>query len=126
MFVIRIVGNIVDDAILGSIEYAAEHLCTPLMVVLGHSKCGAVEATVVGGELEGHLPSLTKAIQPAVEQAKTQKCDLLDNSVKANAKMVAEQLKTSQPVLSKLVNAGKLEVVAAQYDLDSGQVDFLL
>lgn len=126
LFVIRVAGNIIDDAILGSIEYAAEHFHTPLIVVLGHSNCGAVGATVAGGELEGHLPSLTKAIQPAVELAKTQDGDLLDNSVKANAKIVTEQLKTSQPILSKLVNAGKLEVVAARYDLDSGQVDFLL
>lgn len=125
LFVIRVAGNIVDDAILGSIEYAAEHLHTPLMVVLGHSNCGAVGATVAGGELEGHLPSLAEAIQPAVEQARGQEGDLLDNAVRANANMVAEQVKASEPVLAHLVKAGKLKVVAARYDLDSGKVDFL-
>lgn len=125
LFVIRVAGNIVDDVVLGSIEYAAEHLHTPLIVVLGHSKCGAVGATVAGGELEGHLPSLATAIQPAVDSVKDQEGDLLDNAVRANAKMVAEQLSSSDPVLSKLVEAGGLKVVAARYDLDSGKVDIL-
>ena len=125
LFVIRVAGNIVDDAILGSIEYAAEHLHTPLLVVLGHSNCGAVGATIAGGELEGHLPSLAEAIHPAVEQARGQEGDLLDNAVRANAKMVAEQVKASEPILAHLVKAGKLKVVAARYDLDSGKVDFL-
>lgn len=125
LFVIRVAGNIIDDAILGSIEYSAAHLHTPLMVVLGHSKCGAVGATAAGGELEGHLPSLAKAIQPAVDKAKEMDGDLVDNAVRINAKMVAEQLRTSKPVLADLVNAGKLKVVAARYDIDSGLVDFL-
>lgn len=125
LFVIRVAGNIIDDAIVGSIEYAAEHLHTPLLVVLGHSNCGAVGATVAGGELGGHLPSLAKAIQPAVERAKSQDGDLLDNAVRANAKMVAEQLNSSQPVLAKLVSAGQLKVVAARYDLGTGKVTIL-
>jgi len=125
LFVIRVAGNIIDEAILGSIEYAAEHLHSPLMVVLGHSHCGAVGATVTGGELEGHLPSLAQAIQPAVEEAKTQGGDLLDNAVRANAKMVAEQLKASEPVLAKLVRAGQLKVVAARYSLNRGKVEIL-
>ncbi len=125
LFVIRVAGNIIDDVVLGSIEYAAEHLHTPLMVVLGHSYCGAVGATVAGGDLEGHLPSLATAIQPAVDSVKGQEGDLVDNAVRANAKMVAEQLRSSTPVLSTLVEAGSLKVVAARYDLDSGKVDIL-
>ncbi len=125
LFVIRVAGNIIDDAVLGSIEYAAAHLHTPLMVVLGHSKCGAVGATVAGGELEGHLPSLAEAIQPAVDQVKGQPGDAVENAVRANAKMVAEQLRTSEPVLAELVQAGQLKVVAARYDIDSGVVDIL-
>lgn len=125
LFVIRVAGNIVDDVALGSIEYAAAHLHTPLLMVLGHSKCGAVGATVAGGELEGHLPSLAKLIQPAVEKAKGQPGDLVDNAVRTNARMVAEQLKNSEPVLAELVKSGQLKVVAARYDLDSGQVEML-
>jgi len=125
LFVIRVAGNIIDDAILGSIEYAAAHLHSPLMVVLGHSNCGAVGATVAGGDLEGHLPSLAQAIQPAVEEAKNQGGDLLDNAVRANAKMVAEQLKSSEPVLANLVSTGQLKVVAARYSLETGKVEVL-
>lgn len=125
LFTIRVAGNVVDDMVLGSIEYAAEHLGTPLMVVLGHSSCGAVGATVAGGKLEGHLPSLAAAIQPAVKAVKDQPGDLLDNAVRANAKMVAAQLQSSEPILAELVKAGKFKVVAARYDLESGAVDIL-
>jgi carbonic anhydrase len=125
LFVIRVAGNIIDDAILGSIEYAAEHLHSPLLVVLGHSSCGAVGATVAGGELAGHLPSLARAIGPAVDRVRNQGGDLLDNAVRANAKMVAEQLQSSQPVLANLAGAGRLKVVAAYYDLTSGKVTIL-
>jgi carbonic anhydrase len=125
LFVIRVAGNVLDDCVLGSIEYAVAHLHTPLIVVLGHSKCGAVGATVEGGELEGHLPSLAAAIQPAVDQAKNLVGDLVDNAVRANAKMVVEQLEASEPVLSALVDAGKLKVIAARYDLDTGEVELL-
>lgn len=125
LFIIRVAGNIADDAVLGSIEYAAANLETPLVVVLGHSKCGAVGATVAGGELPGHLPSLAAAIQPAVDSVQNQPGDVVDNAVRANAKLVAQQLSTNEPVLAGLVKAGQLQVVAARYDLDSGQVEFL-
>ena len=125
LFVIRVAGNIVDDGVLGSVEYAAEHLHTPLVVVLGHSNCGAVGATVAGGELEGHLPALAAAIQPAVDEVKDLPGDLVDNAVRANAKMVAGQLKASRPVLADLVHAGELKIVAARYDIDTGLVELL-
>jgi carbonic anhydrase len=125
LFVIRVAGNVLDDIVVGSVEYAAAHLHTPLIVVLGHAKCGAVGATVAGGELEGHLPSLAEAIQPAVDQVRDLPGDLVDNAVRANAKMVAEQLRSSQPVLAELANAGELKIVAARYDLDTGLVELL-
>ncbi len=121
LFVIRVAGNIADDVVTGSIEYAAEHLHTPLLVVLGHSKCGAVTATAAGGELEGHLPSLAKIIQPAVERAKGEPGELVPNAIRLNALLTADGLK-SQPVLAHLIEAGRLKVVAAHYDLDGGQV----
>ena len=125
LFVVRVAGNIVDDVVTGSIEYAAEHLHVPLLVVMGHSKCGAVAATVAGGEVPGHLPSLVQAIQPAVDKAKGQLGDLLDNAIKANVALVVEQLKSSQPILAHLVHEGKLKVVGARYDLESGAVDVI-
>jgi len=125
LFVIRVAGNIVDDAILGSIEYAAEHLHAPLIVVLGHERCGAVDATVKGGNVPGHIGSLVGAIKPAVGRAKDQSGDPLDNAVRANVRMVVDQLKSSGPILEELVKQGKLKIVGARYDLDSGAVEVI-
>jgi carbonic anhydrase len=125
LFVVRVAGNIADDVSLASIEYAAAHLHTPLVVVMGHGNCGAVAATASGGELEGHLPVIATAIRPAVDKVKTQQGDLVNNAARANAVMVAEKLKSSKPVLSELVRSGKLTVVAAFYDIKSGKVEFI-
>jgi carbonic anhydrase len=70
LFVTRVAGNIVDDVVLGSIEYAAEHLGVPLIVVLGHKRCGAVEAAAKGGDAPVHIRSLVEAIKPAIKKAK--------------------------------------------------------
>jgi len=123
IFVIRVAGNIASDIVLGSIEFAAAHLHVPLILVLGHSKCGAVAATISGAELEGHLPSLATAIQPAVDKARQVPGNLLDNAIRENAKLVAKQLTTSMPVLAPLVNSGALKVFPAHYDLASGEVE---
>ena len=125
LFVVRNAGNIADDVALGSIEYAAAHLHVPLLVVMGHGSCGAVNATASGGELEGHLPVIAAAIRPAVDKVKTQQGDLVNNAARANAVMVTEKLKSSKPVLSELVRSGKLTVVAAFYDIKSGKVEFI-
>lgn len=125
LFVIRVAGNIVDDVALGSIEYAVSHLGSQLVVVLGHSKCGAVTATVQGGEAHGHIGSIVRAIAPAVERAKAETGDLTDNSIRANALLVADQIKSSKPILSEMIQNGKIEVVSAYYDIDSGKVTIL-
>ncbi len=124
LFVIRVAGNILDDAILGSIEYAVEEFGTPLVVVLGHDRCGAVVATVKHAALPGHISTLTKAIQPAVTQAETQPGDLLHNAIRANVELVVDQLKTSIPVAA-MVQDGRLTVIGAQYNLDRGEVEIL-
>jgi len=125
LFVIRLAGPILDDAVLGSLEYAVEHLGVTYIMVLGHERCGAVEATIKGGETPGHIRSLVKAIQPAVDKAKKQPGDLLDNAVKANVAMVVQQLKSSAPILGEWVKKGDLTVVGARYDLDDGMVAVL-
>lgn len=125
LFIVRTAGNIFDDIALGSLEYAVEHLHVPLLVVLGHSQCGAVSATVAGGHAPGHIGNLVEAITPAVEQAKSQPGDLLDNSVRVNAALAAEHLKASEPIIGEQVRQGRLVVVAAYYDLDSGLVEVL-
>ena len=125
LFVIRLAGNILDDAALGSLEYAVEHLGVKYIMVLGHERCGAVDATVKGGEVPGHISSLVKAIQPAVEKVKNQPGDLLDNAVRANVTMVVQQLKSSGPILEELVKKGDLAIAGARYDLDDGEVTIL-
>ena len=126
LFVVRVAGNIIDDVVLGSIEYAASHLLTPLIMVLGHSQCGAIGATVAGNDLEGHLPNLASAIQPALDSMQGRPGDLVDNTAKANAKMVSEQLRQSTSVLSELVLKSNLKIVAAYYDLETGEVEILI
>lgn len=122
LFVVRTAGNIVDDIAIGSIEYAVEHLGTPLIIVLGHERCGAVTAAVQGDDAPGHLKAVVDAIASAVEKAKQKHGDLLANSVRENAKMVAKKLKASGPILSEYVEDGRLKVIGAYYDLDTGAV----
>jgi carbonic anhydrase len=125
LFIVRIAGNVINDMILGSIEYAANHLHAPLIMVLGHSKCGSVQAAISGVGVVGHIARLTEAIQPALHEAQEQPGDLVNNAARANTKIITEQLKCSKPVLSDLVSEGKLNVVPAFYDLDTGVVEIL-
>jgi carbonic anhydrase len=127
LFVVRTAGNVIDDIAIGSIEYAVEHLGVQLIMVLGHERCGAVDATLKGGIVGGKLQSVVEAIKPAVEKAKSKAltshgCDLLCSSVKSNARMVAEKLRKSSPVLTEPIENGILRVVGAYYELDSGVV----
>ncbi|RLC30995.1 MAG: hypothetical protein DRH37_04075 [Deltaproteobacteria bacterium] len=94
-------------------------------MVLGHSQCGAVTAAVSGGEPEGHISSLTAAIRPALDRTQDQNGDRVDDTARENAKLVAETLKLSTPALTDRVNRGKLLIVAAFYNLDTGLVDIL-
>ena len=125
LFDVRVAGNVAGDAELASIEYAAAHLHTPLVVVMGHQKCGAVTAAAEAGEAEGHLPSLLGLIRPAVERARAQPGDLIDNAFRINVENVVRQLRGSKPVLAPLVDAGGLTIVGAVYSLDTGKVAWL-
>jgi carbonic anhydrase len=125
LFVIRVAGNIADDDVLGSIEYALEHLHTKLIVVLGHEKCGAVSAAVEHGGESGHLKSIVSAIQPSVEETRSLPGDKIHNCVIANARRVARQIRESEPVLRELIQKENAKVTAADYALDSGLVTFL-
>jgi carbonic anhydrase len=125
LFVVRVAGNIVDDAVTGSIEYAAAHLHTPLVLVLGHESCGAVQAALTRGAPEAHIASLVTAIEPAVQRARKQPGDLLDNAVRENVRMVTRQIAGSRPILAPLVEKKKLRVVGGRYDLHTGLVDLL-
>ena len=126
LFVVREAGNVVDDHTLGSIEYGVEHLHSPLIVVLGHERCGAVAAardTVAAkGHAEGHVESLVDAIRPAVEATAGMDAEA---TCKANIRDVVHALRTSEPLLEHRVEKGEIAVVGAYYDLDTGAVTFL-
>lgn len=123
LFVVRVAGNIADPASIGSIEYAVEHLGVRLVLVLGHERCGAVDATVKGADAPGHIGKLVDAIRPAVEKIKDQPGDMVDNAVRANVKLVVEQLETSEGILTDRVVEGKLKIVGGRYDLETGIVE---
>ncbi len=125
LFVIRLAGHVVNDAVLASIEYAVEHLGIRYVMVLGHERCGAVEATVKGGEATGHIPSLAAAIQPAVREAGERPGDVVENAVLANVALAVRQLKASAPILKERVERGDLTIAGARYDLDDGTVAIL-
>lgn len=125
VFVVRVAGNVADDGALASLEYAAEHLGVRLIVVLGHERCGAVQAAVAGGTPEGHLGTLVRPIQAAVAHSPKKAGDPVENAVEANVQAVAAQLRASPPILERLVKNGTLQVRGARYDLDTGRVAFL-
>jgi carbonic anhydrase len=125
IFDVRVAGNVAGDDETASLEYAAEHLHVPLVVVMGHTHCGAVSAALEGGTLPGKLPNLLAAIRPAVDQSAHEPGDRLDNAVRDNVVHVVEQLRASKPVLSELVAEGKLPIVGAVYSLETGKVEWL-
>ena len=125
LFVVRVAGNVAQDTEIGSLEYGAEHLHIPLLVVLGHESCGAVTAAVQGGAAEGHIATLISLIKPAVERSRGMSGDPVANAVRSNVQMVVQQLRSSTPVLSEKVARGKLKIVGAVYSLKTGAVTWL-
>lgn len=125
LFVIRNAGNVVDDHVLGSIEYAVEHLHVGLIVVVGHEKCGAVAAAVAGGKVPGHIGSIVESISPAVAKSRAQPGDKTDNAVRANARHSSDGVAHAQPIIEAATREGKVKVVAARYDLATGKVEIL-
>lgn len=124
LFVVRVAGNVATTEDIASEEYAAAVLGTPLLIVIGHERCGAVDAALKGGDLPGVIDSLVTAIKPAVEATEGQPGDRLTNAVKANVQLQVKRLQTS-PVIFNLVQQGKLKVVGGYYDLDTGKVELV-
>jgi carbonic anhydrase len=122
LFVIRSAGQVVTEVGIGSIEYAVEHLGSPLIMVLGHERCGAVKATADGGEAPGSIGSICGLIKPAVDKAKAQGGgDLVDQAVRNNVANVADKIAAS-PLIRKALASGEVKIVRGYYDLDDGQV----
>jgi carbonic anhydrase len=125
LFVVRTAGNVVDAVALGSIEYAADHLHVPLIVVLGHERCGAVTAAVGTDAPPGHILAVVENIQQHLKGTKPLPGDAVEQAVQINARGVAQDIITSKPILAGLVRSEDVVVVAARYDLDSGEVTLL-
>jgi carbonic anhydrase len=121
LFVTRVAGNITTPEIIASLEYGAIVLGTKVIMVLGHANCGAVKATIEGKPVPGQISALYAAIRPAVDQAGANLAD----AIKANAKIHAALLRQASPVIAGLIKEKKLEVVAAYYDLGSGEVSIV-
>ena len=129
VFVCRVAGNFASDDIIASFEYAVQVLDTPLIMVLGHDACGAVDATVKslkdGTTLPGHLPALVAAISPAVKAVQGEGGDILANAIRRNVAMNVEKLKSATPILSQFVGDKKLRIVGGIYKLATGHVELL-
>ena len=129
LFVCRVAGNFAADETVASMEYAVAVLNTPLILVLGHESCGAVDAAIKSIKddkpLPGHLPSLVQAIAPAVKAVSSQGGDVLNNAIRQNVIDNVAKLKSSSPILSAAVNDKKIQVAGGIYRLNSGRVELV-
>ncbi len=130
VFVARVAGNIAGQHESGTIEYALEHLGAPVLVVMGHSKCGAVKATVDGGQATSNIASLLESIRPAVDRAKKlnpslEGAELIEAAVRENVWQSVFDLYKGSPMIVEMVRSGKVKVVGAVLDISTGRVDWL-
>src|SRR3954447_25827088 len=135
LFVVRIAGNTAEDPlVVGSVEYAAEHLGSILLMVLGHQGCGAVKAAVAtvteGAHQEGEIQSFVDPIVPVVKKTKRKKPKastetLTEQSIQANVRHSVDELSHSEALLEHLVEEGKLKIVGGEYNFDSGKVELV-
>lgn len=125
IFVIRNAGNVISPDVLGTAEYAIKHLNPKLVMVLGHEDCGAVKASLEDKAPEGNIACLTNAIKPAVEKAKHQQGDLLNNSIMENIRQSADEIANLSPVIKESMLNDGVKVVGAYYDLHTGKVNLV-
>jgi carbonic anhydrase len=121
IFVTRVAGNVITPEIIASLEYGAAVLGTKVILVIGHSNCGAVKATIDGKDVPGQISALFPRIQPAVDEAGPD----LEATTKANAKLQAKLLRQASTVISGMAKSGKVRVIASYYDLGTGSVTML-
>ncbi len=130
IFSIRVAGNVCGVDELGTVEYVAEHLAVPLLVILGHTDCGAVTAATVGTEVHGTVRAIVDKISPAVHQAHVTHPELDGKSlvpcaIEANVWHAVEELLSKSPIARDRIAAGKMKVVGAIYDVKTGEVNWL-
>ncbi|HWW35047.1 MAG TPA: carbonic anhydrase [Xanthobacteraceae bacterium] len=129
LFIARNAGNMADTATMGTIEYGVEHLGVPLVVVMGHERCGAVAAACEVVEkhtkFPGSIGPMVDAIVPAAKAVYGKPGDFVDNTVRESAKRTAAKIATKSEIVSHFIKDNKVKVLAARYDLDDGRVEFL-
>lgn len=123
LFTVRVAGNIANSSSIASMEYAVAHLGTEVIVVMGHESCGAVTAAMGGGDNGYNLNHLLSHVAPAI--AASGKDAPVNDVVKKNAQLTAEELKTRSTIIREAADSGKVKIVPAYYNLDSGKVDFI-
>jgi carbonic anhydrase len=128
LFVVRVAGNIAGVSELATVEYGVGHLNTPLLIVMGHTKCGAVTAVVKETELHGHLRSLAEKIKPAVAKVRAESVDseeAVPKAIQANVWQTIEDIIKQSSVVRSKLEAGQVSVLGAIYDLEQGRVTWL-
>lgn len=129
LFIVRTAGQVLDRAVLGSLELGVVELGVPLILVLGHENCGAVKETleVLEGHTQAHgqINSLVEGIKPAVEKAKGKAGDKVENVVRANVELIVSQLRNT-PLLADAITKGQVKIVGGRYDLHSGVVEIIV
>lgn len=130
LFVIRVAGNVADTDEIGSAEYGVDHLGTPVLMVLGHSKCGAVTAVATGAEVHGSIPALVENIKPAVDKAKknnpsAQGDALISSAITQNVWQSIEDLLKKSALIRARAKAGEVQIVGALYDIETGNITIL-
>jgi carbonic anhydrase len=130
LFVIRVAGNVADTDEIGSAEYGVDHLGTPVLMVLGHSKCGAVTAVATGAELHGSIPALVENIRPAVDKAKqknpsAQGDALVSDSITLNVWQSIEDMLKKSAIIRARAKAGEVKIIGALYDIETGKIHLL-
>jgi carbonic anhydrase len=130
IFAVRSAGHVLDSVGLASVEYSVDHLKVSLVLVLGHTRCGAVTAAVKGGKTHGHLPKLLRRLRQAVEVAKSaspglQGEHLVERAIEAQVELTVRQVQDESAIMRKAVQAGTCQVAGGIYDLASGHVRWL-
>jgi carbonic anhydrase len=121
LFVVRVAGNVVNDLVTGSLEYSTTVLGSQLILILGHRGCGAVAQAIKNKPLPGKMGFVVENIKPAVERVRLTAGDIIEDAVLANIQYQVEELLKKSMILAKLVSVGKLKIVGACYDIDTGK-----
>ncbi len=125
LFVVRVAGNILNDHVIASLEFATVQVKAPLIIVMGHSLCGAVQASLSGDVLPGHLPHIAAELEPSISAARAHADDIYIYAIQHNVQRVAAGLPRRSPLIAQVIDSGQCAVLPAYYDMTSGVVELL-